>query len=525
MKLRPAIVFGEHMILQRHKPIRIWGTCAGGDTVAVTLGGARAVCASQRGKWSVTLPAMEAAEQVSLCIKAQGSGEKLCFTDVAVGEVWLAGGQSNMEFLFKYDVNAAELVPQADDPLLRFFDMPEVTFPGQYELGYFEDYGFWRRWTPADAPWFSAVGYYFARQLRQKLGVPVGILGCNYGGTAAFAWTDPALLKADPALQPVLDFYARAAAMSDPAEYEAAALQNATRDPAPMQPFIDNMMMGEPMTMPAMPEGFQPPESSGPKPFFMMTGPKSANAPGVLYENMLKPVTPYGVRGCIWYQGETDDDYGFGPFYDLSIGTLVRCWRRDWGEELPFLQVMLAPYAGMPGGPFGAARKQDYPMLRRKQLAACGQVKDVYCACINDAGDPTNIHPRRKQPAGERLALLAEKYVYGLDGVEADSPSPISAVRTEAGAEICFQNAAGGLRAQGGVQGLKVLADGAEVPAQATAEGDRVLVAIPGLGQDAALTFLYAEENYCEPNLYGGTGLPAYPFTLTLGAAANGGQA
>lgn len=507
MKLKPAIVFGENMVLQRSKPINVWGVCAGGDIVDVKLGDNVATCESNRGKWSVTLPAMEACEKIEMTISARNTGEKIVFSNVAIGEVWLAGGQSNMEFLFKYDVNAADLIPTANDPLLRFFDMPEVTYAGHYDLGYFENYGFWREWRPQDAQWFSAVGYYFARKLREQFNVPVAILGCNYGGTVSSAWTDMETLKNNPDLQPVLDFFNDAYAKVDVREYEEAIMANTLRDPEIMQPMLDKLMMGE---KPEFPANFMKRDPNAPKPIFFYNGPKSQNAPSCLYNNMLKAVMPYSIRGFIWYQGESDEDHGWASFYDKSIAAMIDCWRKGWGgEELPFLQVMLAPFDG-----WGTAKAKEYPLLRKMQLKACEDNANVYCACIMDAGDAENIHPRRKQPAGERLALLAKKYVYGIEGIEADSASPIGAEFADGKVVVTLKNVAGGLVADGNVKTVRAFVDGAEVECTAVAEGDKVIVDSAAFADAKTAEIRFAEENYCEPNLVGGTGLPVFPFTV-----------
>ena len=505
MKLKPAIVFGENMVLQRNKPIVIWGECAGGDFITVTLGSASASCESSRGKWRVTLPPQDACEVVELSISSASTGERVIFSNVAIGEVWLAGGQSNMEFLYKYDVEAADIIPTANDPMLRFFDMPEVTYPGHYDLGYFEHYGFWREWRPEDAPWFSAVGYYFARKLREKLGVPVGILGCNYGGTVSSAWTDLETLKATPELSPVLEAYEKGFAELDMKEYERAVEANTLRDPEIMQPMLDKLMMGEKPEFPPMNR-----DKNAPKPIFAYMGPKSQNSPAVLYENMLKAVMPYTIRGFIWYQGESDEDHGWASFYDKSISAMIGSWRKGWGEELPFLQVMLAPFDG-----WGMAKAKEYPLLRKMQHKVCGELPQVYCVCIMDAGDAENIHPRRKRPAGERLALIAKKYVYGETDIEALSPDAESAVFDGGKVVITMKNTAGGLVADGPVKTLRAFVDGNEVEATGIAQGDKIIVESSAFASASEVEIRFAEENYCEPNLTGGTGLPAYPFTIT----------
>jgi len=187
MKLQPAMIFGENMVLQRGKSIPVWGRGAFGETVTVTLGENTASAPVVDGFWRVELPAMEATWQTDMIIAAEPSGERVEFHRVAVGEVWLAGGQSNMEFRVKYDKNVDELRAAPSDAYLRHFRYPEVSFPAQLDLNTYPTDGVWRPWDMAFNGEFSAAGSYFALQLRKRLGVPIGILSCNYGGTPTSA--------------------------------------------------------------------------------------------------------------------------------------------------------------------------------------------------------------------------------------------------------------------------------------------------------------------------------------------------
>ena len=244
MKLQPALVFSSHMVLQRREPIIVWGKAAADDTITVQLGSDTAAAAVRRGSWKVSLPAREADTGLRMTIRSAKTGEEITYTDIAIGEVWLAGGQSNMEFLLKYDIEAPALIPAANDPLLRFFDYPEVSSPIAQQLGRYEDYGFWRSRNPDDAPWFSAVGYYFAAQLRRALDVPVGILGCNWGDTMACTWISRQTLESDPVFRPILERYDEEKAQLSWQTYLNTHLAAVTADPAHMRAFTDIMMMG-----------------------------------------------------------------------------------------------------------------------------------------------------------------------------------------------------------------------------------------------------------------------------------------
>lgn len=503
MKLQPAMVLGSHMVLQRQQPIAVWGRGAEGDRVTVTLGSDSGAAQVQAGQWRVSLPAREAETGLTMRIRSEKTAEELTFSDVSVGEVWLAGGQSNMEFLFKYDVEEPDIAPSANDPQLRFFDFPEVSYPGHYESGRFEDYGFWRSCTPEDVPWFSAVGYYFAARLRQALGVPVGVIGCNWGGTPAITWIDRAEIDADPIFAPALARYQAQLDELDWPRYEAMQQMQAAADPARKRAIEDVMLMGRDMS-----ELWKTMEMPKEPPAPMQLGPKSSDSPGVLFDNMVRPIAPYGVRGVIWYQGESDDG---NASYDGYMRAVQRSWSKLWGVELPFYQVMLAPF-----GHWAHVTAGDYPGVRRLQKALADSDPHFFCANIMDSGTEDNIHPRMKRPAGERLALLALKNAYA-QPVQADAPVMASARLDPGQVTVQWKNAAGGLCIRGErLQALRVTVDGAPVEPACTAEGDQLILKADAFQPGKQITLSFAEENYCVVNLYGGTGLPAFPFEIAL---------
>ena len=507
MKLQPAMVFSSHMVLQRQQSIPVWGKAACGDTVYITFDGEQAVVPVVNGAWHAKLRAREAATGLTMTISTELTAEQIVFQDICVGEVWLAGGQSNMQFELRYDAEAAQVLPEADDPLLRFFDYPEVTMPGQVEYGRTEEYGFWRRTTPADARYFSAVGYYFARALRAALNVPVGILGCNYGGTAANAWTAPEDLKAVPELKAIVDEFEDSLNGLDWRKDERMQIKRAQADPRGKRRMDDEILMGRFENMMAL---FAAMSEGDDAPPVMQNSPKQANSPSTLYEYMLKPCAPYGIRGVIWYQGETDNR-PYAIHYDKSLKAMRKSWNRLWKRELPIYQVMLAPFEHW--GPLPNLDSYPIRVIRELQLRLAQDEPGFYCANIMDSGAIDNIHPRCKRPAGERLALLARKYTYGED-ILADSPT-LSEIAWEAGrVTVHFQNAGERLSVKGeAVQALTLRVGGEAVPFAAHIEGDALVVESPALTDGCAAALEFAQENYCEVNLYGATGLPVFPFS------------
>ena len=498
------------MLLQRREPIPVWGRSVRGDTVTVTLGKNRASALAEGGVWKVVLPPMEAADRITMTISSAITGEKLVFEEAAIGEVWLAGGQSNMEFLLKYDEEITAMQATPTDPSLRFFRYPQVNFPGCLEMQPHPDDGFWRTWTSADnRNFFSGPAAYMGRALREALGVPVGFVGCNWGGTPAAAWTALKDLQANPALKTVLDWHHECCAATELGSYYAAS-ELPEPEPTPeAQARMDFLMMGgdfsklPPMPMPDM---SQIPYSP------YKPGPRSCVRPGGLYENMLCRIAPYAVRGVIWYQGEDDDFRGWADFYDESMKTLFASWRKLWGKELPFLQVELAPFRGS-----GVTAAKQYPLMRAKQRSAADVAAGVHNACIMDSGDAMNIHVRKKRPVGERLALLARKYVYGEAELLADSPRAREIYRTGCQIRIRFDHAGEGLRLREDPRDvLEITADGEHVNAAASVQGNTLILTSPAFACAKGVTVKFAEQNFCKDPLFNSADLPAFPFTLEV---------
>lgn len=510
MKLQPAMVFGSHMVLQRHQPIPIWGKAAAGDRITVTLGNTSVQTLVSGDRWSVELPAQEAAVGLEMTISAEKTAERICFTDVAVGEVWLAGGQSNMEFLMKYDIEAPEQIAAANDPLLRFFDYPEASSAIQLQTGRFEEYGFWRCWDAEGAPWFSAVGYWFAAQLRKTLNVPVGILGCNWGGTVAATWTSRETLEATPELRPVLDEYDEMKTQFNWEDYFHQHLQQSVADPTMQRLFTDVMLMGGTAEdlMAKMQEvmgGHMDEGSFAPPP--EMLGPVSPNAPGVLYRSMVTQIAPYAVRGILWYQGESDE--GRASYYDHSMKALRRDWCQLWHQELPLLQVMLAPFHH-----WLAITATDYPAVRARQKLLADTEPGFYVANIMDHGAEDNIHPRDKRWAGERLSRLARKYIYGED-ILADSPSMESVEWSTGQAVVRFRHARGLHLVGEDIDTLELLSGGQPIPFNSALEGETMVIRSDAIQPGATLELRYAWQNYCIVNCYNDADLPVFPFRVT----------
>jgi sialate O-acetylesterase len=482
-----APLFTDHAVLQRGKPVPVWGKADPGEKIAVTfLGQKLETTTGADRRWSVTLAAMEAnARGSDLVVRGN---DVLAFHDVVVGEVWLASGQSNMEMTVHYPgypqfrvLNSAAETAAGDYPLIREFKVAKNAGPRPNDIVCES----WQRCAPDTVGLFSATGYFFAREIHRVLQVPVGIINSTYGATSVEPWMSRIDLASDPAFavvherwDRVLDDYPRRWR-----EYETWA---GVRDRAAGGDVAGAAPLKRPPALRPPSEAFGP------------------DTPGALFEGMIAPLIPYGLRGCLWYQGEGNVTRA-GEYHAL-FSAMIQGWRRSFGQgDLPFFWVQLASFA--PGGD-GAGR--TWPRLREAQdrtlaLPMTGQ------AVTTDIGDPKVIHPPNKQEVGRRLALLAEARVYGID-VACAGPVFTAAVPASGALQVRFSGVHGRLAAaHGALRGFEVAgADRQFHPASARIEGTSVIVQAPEVGAPVAVR--YAWRNDPDATLTDDSRLPAAPF-------------
>lgn len=509
--IRLAEVFQEGMVLQRRKEIRIWGSCEGEQYLKVYLNDEfmgkidiRQMKQGPAGKlFAFTLPPQEAMEDGRLRILG-ASGKELVIEHVDIGEVWIAGGQSNMEFLLQYDREGEQVNAQAADPHLRYFEVGKYAFDGEKEEG-LKDGSYWDRWlqfTPREAGWFSAVGAYFALQLRRKLKVPVGIISCNWGGTSASAWLDERVLRRDPLLRVYTDAYDKAVKNQDPERYREKNFNMRFKANGEARAARNEEMMRKEAV-----KGPGPLMKAGARIFSLLTvtGPHDEHRPGGLYRCMLQKIAGYSCQGVIWYQGESDDIYA--DRYDKLFAAMIQCWRRDWQEDLPFLFVQLAPFEAWAG-----CSGKAYALLRQQQQKVEDEVARTWMASIMDVGSRYDIHPKEKRQVGERLAGLALNKIYGFPG-NSQAPRLMNAERKGQRIVLQFQYAPEGLEARGEIASLfQVVQNQKKLICTAGIEGDYVILESEALLEEAPVEISFAYCPYCRMTLYHRNGLPARPF-------------
>lgn len=518
--LKTALIFQDHMILQRDKLIPIWGTADAGSQITVAVQGQTQSCiADENGSWCVKIGPLKTSFRES--VRIASGDEELVPEDVQIGDVFLAAGQSNMEFLMRYDADFAQEKEKCTNENIRFFDYPEVSYPEQIgEANYGKNYGFWRKADPEQLQWFSGPAYYFAATIQARYNIPVGIVGCNWGGTPACAWMSEESIR-EGGGQVYLDEYQAALKDLDLAAYNEQFRANPMN--FRVDPLADqvNVMLMEGMAFPDIMEklGMPAPDMSNldPSEWMPPMGPKNETRPGGLYESMLCKVAPYGLRGVLYYQGESDGDAHPEVYFTL-FPALIRGFRKLWQEELPFLFVQLAPFRR-----WMACIGKPYAIIRDAQQHAAETVPGVGMAVISDVGMEWDIHPKKKKPVGERLALLAENRIYGAD-VLCEAPTLCSMAVEEGVVQLRFANAGTGLRLvdhtpdgaktdPGRLEGLRLWIDGNEINPDelaAEAKGDSVFLRSPLIHKGQGRAELGIGDFY-RINLYNSAELPARP--------------
>lgn len=492
-------VFQSGMVLQREKKVSIWGEAQANAEVRISIQGKEALTKTdENGAWKAELEPLQASEEETLLVEC--AGEQLTLNDVAVGEVWIAGGQSNMEFWMRYEKSCKEEKEVCANPNVRFYDVPEVIYEDQKKDFDYHEIGIWRKATAEDLEWFSAVGYYFAKEIQAALHIPVAIVGCNWGGTNSSVWMSEESVKENGNIW--MEAFAEMTRGKDMKKLWEKQSTNPMCDRG--RPFADAFSE---FTLPItrskeevdrffMEQNF----SFDPENIILF------QKPGILYETMVKKIAPFTARGVLWYQGESDDGEGKAELYDKMLTALIRDWRKQWEEELPFFVVQLPGYEQ-----WGETPNMCYSVIRSCQEKVANTVSKVYLASISDAGEQFDIHPKNKKVVGHRLALLARGHVYG-EELLCDAPVPDSYKAEDNKITIHFANAEGGLEcADMGQLPLEVKVDGKPISVTAKIEGEtlELLAEQPILGE---LEIAFAQGKYYHVDLKNKNGVPAIPF-------------
>jgi sialate O-acetylesterase len=483
----PAI-FSDHMVLQQQMPIGVWGTAAPNEPIVVRLRAQRvSTTADKDGMWRVMLAPESAGGPDELVVAGETATRR--FSDVLIGEVWIGSGQSNMQWAVRQAQDADKEIAAADHPRIRIFSVKRVTaLRPVYDVTPMDNAPTWAAVTPQSISEFSAVGYFFSRELQKARGnVPIGFIHSSWGGTPAEAWTRKDVLAEDPALQPLLSQYRRFEA-----EYPSGRYAHDRRQPV-IAPALRAYNEAHPTELPV--PGVNVPRGA----------PDDPHRPASLWNAMIAPITPFAIRGVLWYQGETNAVRAWD--YQRLMTAMIQDWRRAWNRgDLPFLFVQLANFRPNPPTP-GATW---WAQVREAQRLTLGLPNTAMASAI-DIGNPLDIHPLNKQEVGRRLALAARAVAYGERIVHA---GPLYDGMTIEGGRVRvrFQHAGGGLVLDTAKGSSFVVAgvDGTFKPATAVVEGDTVVVSSPEVAAPVAVR--YAWEDDPMTSLRNKEGLPASPF-------------
>lgn len=505
-------LFSNDMVLQRQKTVKVWGTYEGAADVEISLMGNTAKAAREGDNWTAMLPAMEAARNQTLLVSA--GGEKIEIKNIHVGEVWLAGGQSNMEFYMRYDSDYREIVNQCENDDIRFFDVPEACYPEQIQDFDYSRMGFWRICNKKNLEYFSAAAYAFAARVWMELKIPVGIIGCNKGGSTTQSWMSEEYLAKHG--QVWLDESAKEIRRIDYEAYKEQVRQNPEMNWG--NPFAD-------ANNDKLLYGIGPEEQSKIfEEFSKLSVPPIHydNRPACYYDNMLKKVAGAAIRGVIWYQGESEVYHV--ECYTGIFSDMIDCWRALWGEELPFYCVQLAPFQN-----WMDCYGTDFPELRQIQMEVAEKKQKVYLTSITDVGMRWDIHPKKKQPVGTRLALLALKHEYNIP-LQAEAPKAAAVRAIKNDLHIEFQGDMDTLYVKGDkIQALQMFGSNMRVerelsfdPAYFAIEGKTLIIKNANMGGNRISRVVFAGTDYYEVNVYGSHHIPAMPFSLKVTSVPSG---
>ncbi|KFF03008.1 sialate O-acetylesterase [Flavobacterium reichenbachii] len=471
----PSLV-GDNMVLQQNAKVNLWGWASPNEKITIRLGWSdqkAAVTADNNGNWKTVVETPKGSEQ-SYEITIDGLN-KIVLKNILIGEVWLCSGQSNMFFpvgkeegTWKTGVkNYEEEVKNASYPL-RLFTVLTNASPKPLE----DVIGSWKICSPESIQTFSAVAYFFGRDLYQKLNVPIGLISTSWGGTKAEAWTAQSVLENDTAFLPIL--------------------QEDAKNEKIYQEKLEAYYLALTNERIASASNTQKSELKKPK--------KEANKTSyVLYNAMLHPLVNYTIKGAIWYQGESNS--GKAYLYRSLFPAMVKSWREEWKQgDFPFYYVQITPHKG------------QNAEIREAQLLSLKTIPNSGMAVTTDVGDAQNIHPIDKQTVGHRLALIARAKTYGENKLVYSGPIYNHMKIKKQKVQLFFDYADSGLKKNGVLLKEFEIAGEDQVfyPADAKIDGKTIVVSSSKVKNPAAVRFAW--KAVPEPNLFNNENLPASPF-------------
>ncbi|MHB9133465.1 MAG: sialate O-acetylesterase [Armatimonadota bacterium] len=480
-------LFCDNMVLQRDANVPVWGQASPDEKVTVTLGNQQvSATADTQGRWAVKLASLPAGGPVEVTVTGANT---ITLRNVLIGDVWVCGGQSNMVMALYGTLGGEAEAAQAKYPNIRYFAQT-VTAALEPQA---DCLGKWVPCDPGQARGFSAVAYYFGRELHKNLNVPIGLIFNGLNGSVAEAWSSRETLEADPELKVSLGYWdqflqkyaANTLEQTLPALQEwAKAAEKAKAD-------------GKPLPIPPLQNTQRDPRSDVNIIHRMVTG---------LYYGTIVPISPFAIKGVIWYQGEHNADRPVQ--YRKLLPAMIKCWRQTWGQgDFPFLFVQLPNYYAQQTAP----EESSWAMTREAQAMALALPSTGMAVSI-DVGEAGNIHPPNKAPVGTRLSLVALAKVYGKN-IEYAGPTYTGMTVEGNTVRLRFDHLGGGLVTKNGepLKGFTIAGkDKKWCWAEAKIDGDTIVLSSDKVAEPVAVRYAWASNPIC--NLYNKAGLPAGPF-------------
>ncbi|MFZ4725693.1 MAG: sialate O-acetylesterase [Paludibacter sp.] len=477
--LKLAEIFNEGAVLQCNSNVSVWGKSLPDEYIRIEILGKHFDTKSDmKGFWQLKLSKMKAGGPFEMKVTSLLDTIKL--QEIYFGEVWIAGGQSNMGWTLEKSTGGKEAIANAKNTNIRFVMVPYLAYEGDKNRGDMN----WRTATTENVSQMSGVAYFFAKELQEKLKVPIGIICCYKGGSGAETWMSRESLLKRPELAPIVENYENYFSKLGKDKY----LELMAKYESDMNQYRDSVKAGS-TTLKAPKEPM---------------GEQNYNRPYGLYNTMLKRVIPYSVKGAIWYQGEHNASRA--EQYQTLFPAVIEQWRSDFkNPTMPFLFVQLANYDNT-----GYGEKPIWAELREAQLLTWQKVKNTGMAVSIDVGEKKSIHPTQKEPVGKRLAAIALNTEYDIDIPYSGPVCKVAEFKKDR-VILTFNFDYKGLKVDGELKGFSICGkDKVFVPAKAEIKNNKVIVSYEGIEIPVALR--YGWDNWTEANLMNSADLPATPF-------------
>jgi len=472
-------IFSSHMVLQQNQKNPVWGKGDPGATLTISFAGEeQQVTVDAEGRWQAALKPVKAG-YTAYDLRVAHGAVSLYFEDILMGEVWLASGQSNMQWTVDRSNNQEAEIATANYPNLRLFYVTRTTADTPRE----DCEGTWQVCSPDMIAGYSAVAYFFGRDLHKALNIPIGMIHTSWGGTPSESWTSMETAQAVPQFKPIIERWEKivadwpqtlAAHEAQVAEWQAKKDRGeATDNDKPRAP----------------------------------TGPDHPHRIASLYNAMIHPLVPYGIKGAIWYQGESNASRAFQ--YRTIFPAMIQDWRDQWDQgDFPFYLVQLANFRAREEAP---TPDSDWAELREAQFMTLKALPNTGMASAIDIGEADDIHPANKQEVGRRLALWALNKDYYQFDVVPSGPLYKSHEIKDGKVIISFDYAEGLHAKYGDLGGFMIAAaDKQFVWADAMIQGNQLVVSSAAVPEPQAVRYAWAINPVS--TLYNGAGLPASPF-------------